>query len=156
MYLTPSIASEILTGLHGKTFEAYAEPPAKGDEDFQGLVDEVSELVDRWSYDMVSALAEYIKMSSESVETHELKDFTEKHYRGSGGRVGEVLMQHAQDSEMGELGKLFTALDEAGAVHWFDWDGYADSGQSPIDGLHFIKVPVTGAGSDDVFLFEDI
>lgn len=155
MKLTKNLTEKILTGLNYGPYEKNAEPPAEDDEDFQEWVDEIANLVAKHSNDMVSALVQYVSDSSADVRAHELKDFAKEHYKASGMRVGEVLKEYAQSSEMGELFELFEALDKAGGVDWFEWEQYADSGMTPVSGLHFVMVPTTGFGNDSVFLFED-
>lgn len=156
MNLTTDLASKILTGLHAKTFEAYADEPdwAEGDEELQEMVDALSEAVDRTGMDSVAALAEYVKQSSAHVTADEVEDYMQEHFKGSGHRVGDVLKEYAENSDMGPLHELFEGLDKAGAVDWFDWEGYADSGQGSVTDLHFLVMPTTGTG-DRVFLFED-
>ncbi|MCP9209575.1 hypothetical protein [Streptomyces cucumeris] len=155
MKFSKDLSSKILTGLTYGSFEQYADEPAEGDEDLQEMVDAVADLVGEHSEDMVAALAQYAEDSSEDVRSHELEDFANEHYRGSGNSIGGVLQEYAQNDETGELGKLFQALKRAGAVDWFDWEEYADSNQEPLGDLNFIKVPTTGVGANAVFLFED-
>lgn len=154
MKLTEELVREILTGLHNDTFTAWADEPAKGDEAFQEWVNEIDDLIDEHSPNMVTALAEFAQNASEDVQSHEVDDFVMDHLRGSGSRLGEVLQEYAADceEEADSLSGLFQALDKAGAVDWFDWNGYADSNQEPLNGLLFYVVPSTG-GDDSVFLF---
>jgi hypothetical protein len=153
--LDKDLAADILTGLNNKTYEPHADEPAKGDDDLQEWVDAVSEVADEHGYELVSAVTQYVKDSSEDVRSHELSDFLQEHYTGvSGRRVGDVLQEYAQGAEGAPLGALYNALDEAGGVDWFDWAKYADSGQVPLEGLAFIVVPTTGT-ANNVFLFRD-
>lgn len=154
MKFTKELASEILTGLDNKTLSQYADEPAKGDEDFQEMVDTVADLVDEHGMGFVSALAQHIEDSSEDVRSHELQDYTMEHFRVSGHSVGEALQEYAASADGTRLGELYTTLDEAGAIDYFDWDEYADSNQAPMEGLSFIVVPVTGHDRS-VYLFED-
>lgn len=156
MNLTPALTEEILTGLENGSLKQGAEPPAREDEGYQDMVNEIAKLVDEHGPGVVIALAEHVKDSSEDVQPHELEAFVQERYRGSGGRVGDVLMEYAQSSEVGELHEMFEALDKAGAVDWFEWDKYAKSGPSSVNGLHFYVIPVTGVGADSVFLFEEV
>lgn len=154
MKLTKDLASNILTGLNNDTLKWDADEPAEGDDDLQEWVDAIADVADEHGYNMISALAQYVSDRSEDVQAFELGSFITEHYKISGYRVGDVLKDHAQNAEYGDLCDLFTALDNAGAVDWFDWDGYADSRETPLDGLNFIVVPATGT-SKSVFLFED-
>lgn len=155
MKLDKDLAADILTGLNNKTYESYADEPAKGDDDLQEWVDVISDVVDEHGYELVSAVTQYVKDSSDDVRSHELNNFLQEHYTGVSGRqVGDVLQEYAQDAEGTPLGALYSALDEAGGVDWFDWARYADSNQAPLEGLTFIVVPTTGT-ADSVFLFRD-
>jgi hypothetical protein len=155
MKLDMELAAKVLTGLDNGTFEQSADDPAEGDEDFQDWVDEIADVVDEHGYELVSAVAQYAQHLSEDVRSHELDDFIQQHYVGCGHRVGDVLMEYAQDAEGSMLHDLHTALDNAGAVDHFEWEAYADSSQLPLEGLTFIKVPTTGLSAPSVFLFKD-
>lgn len=152
--LTKELTEEIISGLGSGTFEQYADEPAKGDESFQEMVDEIATLVNEHGARAVLALAQYVEDSSAHVQAGELWDFMNEHFRGKGATVGEVLQNYARECE-GSLREMFDALDKSGAVDWFDWEEFADSGQEPVANLVFVVIPSDRIGPDTVFLFED-
>src|SRR5688572_422372 len=123
MQLTKELVSEILTGLEYGPFEANADEDnwAKGDEDFQDMVNAVAKLADEHSPYMAVALAEYIEdYAHDHVTAHEIEDYIKDHYRQSSHSKGELLQSYAQGDEF-DLGRLWNALDESGGMNHFDW-----------------------------------
>lgn len=149
------LASKILTGLESGAYKQWADTPAEGDADLQEMIDEVGELRDQYGPDMVAALAVFIeKVQSARVTAAELTDHAGEHFWGSGHTVGQVLREFAeeQEAEVSALRRLYDRLEENGATDFFDWTGYADSRQEPLEGLHFVVVPATGV-APTVYLF---
>jgi hypothetical protein len=150
---TKDLASKVIGGLVYGSFEQYADEPAEGDEALQEWVDELASLKGKHGPDMVTALAEFVEdYMHEDVQPHEVEDFAQRTFKGSGHAKGEVLKAFAEHHEF-DLGKLWDRLDKSGGVDYFDWDGYADGGSILVNGLAFIEAPTTGR-ADTVYLFE--
>lgn len=156
--LTEELASKVLTGLTYGPYDPLSDDPAEGDEALQEWIYQISEVVLRHAGEdgksLVSAVAAFAKAQSAHVTSHQLDDYIQEHYRGAGFDVGEVLKGYADNDEVGDLGKLYTRLDESDGVDFFDWKGYANSGARPMSGLQFILVPTTG-DAHSVFLFSE-
>lgn len=156
MQLKRDMVSEILTGLEYGPFEADADEDnwAKGDEDFQEMVNTVAKLANEHGPYMVVALAEYIEdYAHDHVTADEIEEYVERHYRWSGRSKGALLQSYAQNNEF-DLGRLWNALDESGGMDYFDWEGFTRSGSSWVNDMHFIEVSTTG-NADSVYLFEE-
>jgi hypothetical protein len=152
VHLSKKLASDILTGLMNGTYEAEADEPALGGEDFQDWINEIADLKDEHGPDMVVALAEFAESWLHTViRSHEVDDFAEQHFKGSGHSKGEVLKNYARQDDFG-LGKLWAMLDESDGMDCFNWDDYADSNSGLVNGLAFIGQPATG-NADTMYLF---
>jgi hypothetical protein len=150
------LIAEIVTGLENGTFEGCADEPAKDDEDFQDAVNTVADLLldERYTKWHLLAAETHIRKASAHVTFDEIGDYLEETFLESGVSVGNTLESYAARDDIGEAGALYRALDEAGGVDRFDWEGYADDGMTPTQGMLFVKVPAP-FGVDSVYLFMD-
>jgi hypothetical protein len=87
-----------------------------------------------------------------------IEDFLAEHYLHAGATVRDALeslarKQATAPGPKSELGRLYDELDRAGMVDFADWEGYADSGTTPVKDLRFIVMPVP-AGEAGTFVFE--
>ena len=154
MKLTKELATQVINGLLYEGYEIDAEEPARGDEDFQDWVNALGELSEKHGPDMVIALADFVEDHlSEHVNVHEVEDFAERIFKGSGHEKGAILKAHAEHDEF-DLGKLWDMLDKSGGMDSFNWDDYAESGSSWVNHLFFIEQPATGT-ADTIYLFEE-
>ena len=159
MKLTKELASKVLTGLMTGDYEANADQPAEGDEALQGWVDVISETVNEGGENgagLVTATAQFVHNQSDHVTADEFQDYLREHYRTADFTIGAALQEYASADEVGDLGKLYTELDKAGGVDYFDWLEFADSGSSYMKGIQLIVVPTTGIGVHSVYVFEEV
>lgn len=152
-----NVIAEIITGLEAGNFEAEAaeEEWAKGDEDFQGAVNVIAEILDGNQYNKWHLLAveTYIRQQNDPVMVDEIEDYLEETFLCASATVASALEEYAAaDSSGGELGELYEALDKAGGVDRFDWGAYAEDGMTPTSDLSFIEVPAA-PGEPLVYLF---
>lgn len=152
------VIAEILTGLENRTFEwGGHELPAKGDEEFQGAVNDIATILGRKQYNKWHLLAAetHIRRTKASVLVSEIDDYLDETFLYADATVASTLQGWAAaDCSGGELNKLYEALDKADGVDRFDWGGYADDGMTPTNGLTFVQVPAE-TGENAVFLFQD-
>lgn len=152
--LTKELAIKVINGLLYNGYEMHTEEPADGDEDLQEWVNVLGELSDEHGPDMVIALAEFVEDAQhEHVNVHEVEDFAERAFKGSGREKGAVLKAYAEHDEF-DLGKLWEMLNKSGGMDSFNWDDFADSGSSWVNDLIFIEAPTTGS-ADTVYLFQE-
>lgn len=153
MNLTKELARKVINGLEYGSYEQYADDPAEGDDDLQEWVDEIADLHEKYGYSLVTALAEFIEdAQSDHVTSHEVEEYVERHFKGSGRSKGEVLAAHAEGDDF-DLGQLWGLLYRSGGMDAFDWNAFADSSSHWLADLIFIEVPTTG-GENTVYLFQ--
>jgi hypothetical protein len=152
--LTKELAIKVINGLLYEGYEVDAEEPAEGDEDLQDWVDALGELNEKHGPDMVIALADFAEDHlSEHVNVHEVDDFAQRTFKGSGHEKGAILKEYAEHDEF-DLGKLWNMLDKSGGMDSFNWNDYAESGSSWVNHLYFIDAAATGT-ADTIYLFEE-
>jgi len=159
------VLADVLTGLENGTYEPFADEDnwAKGDEDYQDVVDVIHELVDNEQYGRgaLIAAAGHIREESAHITLDGIEGYLQEHYKGSGQSKGALLREYAENlvSEgmaSHSLAKLYAGLDQAGAVDWFPWGEFVDSQQTPVADLLFVEIPHTvGQGDDGWYLFEN-
>lgn len=152
------VIAEIITGLENGSFTAGAGEGewAKGDEDFQDAVDMIAEILADKEFTKWHLLAAetHIRDTKASVRVDEVEDYLDNCFLHSGATVGSTLESYASNDEIGEIGRLYQALDTAGGVDRFDWSGHADDGMTTTSGMLFVTVPAP-TGEDSVFLFQN-
>lgn len=151
-----NVVGEIVNGLFSGRFEADADEPAKGDEDFQEAVDTIAEILEEGEFPVEALFAAeiYLRDRSDHVEVDEIGDYLREHLRGSGYSIGEVLEGYAagEAGEGTDLGRLYDALRAAWATDLFAWEEFAKRPVITAQGLDFVQVSTTGTAKT-TFLF---
>lgn len=144
-----SIAADVVTAHENGTYRPGATVAA----------DCVVEAVQKYTKWIVLAAAAVIEAKPDEfddIPADQLDEFLEDRYLGFGATVADALREYAQEDaesgRMGELGRLYNALDKAGGVDRFDWGSYADDDMTPTIGLHFVVMPVP-AGEPGAYIF---
>ncbi len=143
------IAADVVTAHENGTYIRSANPAA----------DHVVDTIKKYGKWPVLAAAALIQQNPEDfpdIPADKVEEFMDDSYLLAGATVRTALEAYAKseaDSGTGSgLARLYDQLDKAGGVDRFDWGSYATDDMTPMQGLHFVVMPVP-AGENGTYMF---